>query len=1088
MNFIKKASLSIIFLTAIFQNIIFANTSPISQSQYNNTLSKNFKTPADSNHLWCYWYWINDDISKEGITKDLTAMKQAGIGTALIGNINPPEQNGKVPLFSDKWWQCMVHAVTEGKRLGVDIGTFNCPGWSQSGGPWVKPEMAMRYLTYSETSIQGPGKITANLPQPKSEFQDVYVLAIPDNTNYKTLDNTNSRITITPAVKDSNNWFDHNMATTAAFEAKAQSSYTIEFQANSPITARSLICYPSSQPLAANCEVFAFINNEYKLIKTFNYERSNHSVNVGPLPQGPVAIALPETSSDKFKFVLHNLNIPQGIASLKQISLSEKPVLDSYIEKQLGKMFPTPLPMWGSYIWNTQPSVSEKLFIPKNEVIDISNKMDKNGNLNWNAPQGKWTIMRIGMTPTGTTNAPAAPQGKGYEIDKANEELIRFHFEQYVGELLKRIPDESKDALKYIVMDSYEMGSQNWTDDFEKSFEKRYGYNPKKWLPVLSGAIIGSIEESDRFLWDLRRAVADDVAYEYVGGLKKICNENNLQSWLENYGHWGFPSEFLMYGGQSDLVSGEFWNEGTLGNIECKSASSCVHIYNKKRCFAEAFTSAGNHYIRHPAMLKKRGDWSFTEGVNQFVLHLYIHQPDDSRIPGINAWFATEFNRHNTWFKQSRNWMDYNRRCQQLLQQGSYVADVCYFISENTPKMTGVRIPELPQGYSYDYINAEVILKNMSVKDGKLVLPWGTSYSLMVLPPLDTMRPAVIEKLEELVKQGGAIYGPKPVKSPSLENYPACDQQVLAAANRLWGSGYIDGELSHSYGKGTVYNKVSLDAVLQKLGITKDLSMNNNSVLWTHRTAPGMDIYFLTNQSDNKISINPKFRTVNGTPQLWDAETGEIRILNDFQKTVDGITTPVTMEPAQSMFIVFTDKAPENIHKGYTKNFPAKETYQTLDKKWNVQFNNPVIAINMNRTFDKLIDWTKSDDDKIKYYSGTAAYITEFDIDQVAKNKDYFINLGRVGVMAEVTVNGKLIGGTWIAPYTLDITDFIKPGKNTLKIEVVNQWRNYLIKEEGKPQQERKTTLLVNDTSNNEPLQPAGLIGPVTIETIDKLN
>ncbi len=1080
-----KKTIGILFLFIVLLHSDIYGEDTLTPSGYNSIVSA-FKTPTNDNHLWCYWYWINDDISKEGITKDLTAMKEAGIGTALIGNINPPEQDGKVPLFSDLWWDCMVHAVNEGKRLGVDIGTFNCPGWSQSGGPWVKPEMAMRYLTYSETIVQGPGKITQKLPKPKNEFQDIYVLAFPDQHDYTCLNLDNTTIKVSPAVENSNNWIDNNMSTSAAFEAKAQSSYSVEFDSQKTISARSLTIYPDVQPLAANCEVFAFINDNYKLIKTFRYERSNHSVNVGPIPLGPVAIGLPETTSNKFKLIWHNLNIPQGKSGLKQIVIGEEPVLESYIEKQLGKMFPTPLPMWGSYLWADQPPVSDNLTLPVEKVIDISSKMDKNGNLNWNAPEGKWTVLRIGMTPTGTMNSPAAPQGKGYEIDKANEELIRFHFSQYVGKLLDRIPPENRDALKYIVMDSYEMGSQNWTDNFEKSFEERYGYNPKKWLPVLSGIIIGSVEESDRFLWDLRRAVADDVAYEYVGGLKKICNEYGLQTWLENYGHWGFPSEFLMYGGQSDLVSGEFWNEGTLGNIECKAASSCVHIYGKQRCFAEAFTSAGNHFIRHPAMLKKRGDWSFTEGVNQFVLHLYIQQPDNNRIPGINAWFATEFNRHNTWFKQSKHWMDYNRRCQHMLQQGSYAADVCYFISENTPKMTGVRVPELPQGYSYDYINAEVILNDMSVKNGKLVLPCGSAYSLMILPPLDTMRPAVVEKLESLVRQGGIIYGPKPVKSPSLQNYPICDQKVKTAADNLWGTEYSTGELSHNFGKGKVYNEISIETVLHELGIRKDLTIQNGSVLWTHRKMPGMDVYFLTNQSDNRISIQPQFRVKTGTPQLWDAVTGEIRILNDFQKSVNGITIPLVMEPAQSQFIVFSEELPEKIDKGYADNFPERKILQAVEGPWNVQFNNPIININEKRTFDKLIDWTNSSDNTIKYYSGTAVYTTEFIIDKISADKDYFIDLGKVGIMAEVTINGKFVGGTWIAPNILRINDFIKQGKNTLKIEVVNQWRNYLVKENGLPQEQRKTRILVDDTRKDEPLQAAGLSGPVTIQTINK--
>ncbi len=1047
-------------------------------------LAADFKTPTEDNHLFCYWYWINDDISKEGISRDLAAMKETGIGSVFIGNINPPEEDGKVPLFSDLWWDCMVHAVNEGKRLGVDIGVFNCPGWSQSGGPWVKPEMAMRYLAYSETVVQGPEKISQELVKPKEEFQDVYVLAYPALDGVKTLTVDNATIKVTPEVKDARNWFDGDLTTAALFGSPGAKEYRIELHAQAPITARSIVIHPVNQNVNFQCKLYARVNGTDELIRSFRFDRSNQRVNVGPITNGPVAVSLPETRAQVFKLVCSGaLGKDHG---LTQIEITEKALLDRYIEKQLGKMHPTPLPMWGSYLWDEQASVAEHLKVPTENVIDISDKMDKDGHLNWKVPEGKWTVMRIGMTPTGTKNSPAAPQGKGYEIDKANEELIRFHFEQYVGKLRERIPAENRDALKYVIADSYEMGSQNWTDGFEKRFKKRYGYNPKKWLPVLSGVIVGSVTESERFLWDLRRAVADDVAHEYVGGLRRISNQHGLQTWLENYGHWGFPSEFLMYGGQSDLVGGEFWNEGTLGNIECKAASSCVHIYGKKRCFAEAFTSSQQAYKRHPAMLKKRGDWSFTEGVNQFVLHLYIHQPDNGRVPGINAWFGTEFNRHNTWFRQSTHWMDYNRRCQHLLQQGAYVADVCYFISENTPKMTGVRTPELPDGYSYDYINAEVIVNDMEVEDGKLVLPSGASYRLMVLPPLDTMRPAVVAKLKKLVKQGGAVYGPKPVKSPSRQDYPECDDQVRSLADKIWGRDYAGGKLNIKSGRGRVFNDVDLQDVLGELKVGKDFDLEHDSVLWTHRTMPGMEVYFLSNQSDEKIDIQPTFRVTGLRPQIWDAATGAIRRLHEYEPTVRGTRLEVMLEPGQSQFVVFTNDSTDDVHAGYSGNFPSRKALKELDGSWRVVFENPVINVRQEQTLETLIDWTDSQNDTIKYYSGTAEYTTAFTLDSIPAGQDVFIDLGRVGVMAEVTVNGEFAGGTWMHPHVLDVTDLLRPGKNTLEIEVVNLWRNYLVKDKSLSEEQQKTWLVVSDVKQNESLQPSGLIGPVTLETVDR--
>ncbi|MCE5184753.1 MAG: hypothetical protein LLF76_01335, partial [Planctomycetaceae bacterium] len=419
-------------------------------------------------------------------------------------------------------------------------------------------------------------------------------------------------------------------------------------------------------------------------------------------------------------------------------------------------------------------------------------------------------------------------------------------------------------------------------------------------------------------------------------------------------------------------------------------------------------------------------------------------------------------------------------------QQGSYVADVCYFISENAPKMTGVRDPELPQGYSYDYINAEVIVRDMQVKDGKLVLPSGAAYRLMVLPPLETMRPAVLAKLEKLVKEGGAIYGPKPSRSPSLQGYPECDLQVRAMADEMWGANYSGGKLSRKYGQGSVFNSLDLQQVLDQLRVSRDVDLSEASVLWTHRTIPGMDIYFLSNQSDRRVDIQPVFRVEGLKPQLWDAMTGQIRRLPEYSQMPQGTAVPISLEPRQSQFIVFAEGSTAKGIAEYQSNFPQRKSWKTIDGPWTVEFSNSVIDVQKTLTMDTLVDWSKSDSDSIKHYSGTAVYTAEFSLDQVPEGKDVFVNLGSVHVMAEVTVNGKPAGGVWMEPFVLDVTNLIKPGKNVIEAEVVNLWRNYLVKEQGMPESQRKTWLTVSDVKANEDLQPSGLIGPVVLETLDR--
>ncbi len=1053
-------------------------------SNQTNELAQKFSTlPETVEDPWCYYYWVNDDISKEGITKDLLAMKAAGIGTAFLGNVNHTGEDGRVPLFSEEWWECMVHLVNEGKRIGIDIGIFNCPGWSQSGGPWITGDKAMRFITWSETNVAGPGNISITLPRPDSLFQDLKVLAFPAGTPEK--DRTaakNVRIKTTPSLPSSTKLADGDPSTGILLPPEVKKCIA-ELDFPEKIRANSLLLYPET-PIRANARLYARLNGRDSLIRTFLFDRSNFQKTVGPMVDDPLALALPGVQSSKFTLVLENIAGSVQPAGLSEIVVSEQALLEKFVEKQLGKMHPTPLPEWNSYSWEEQPfPVPPELTVQEKEIQDISAEMQENGRLDWEVPEGNWTILRMGMTPTGVENHPAAPQGVGFEVDKMNEAKVRYHFDQFAGELLKRIPEENREALKYLISDSYEVGSQNWTDGYRETFMEKYGYDPIPYLPVLTGRIVGSVTESERFLWDLRRAVADDIAHEYVGGLKTICNENNMQLWLENYGHWGFASEFLMYGGQSDLVGGEFWNEGSLGNIECKAASSAAHIYGKPVVYAEAFTSSAQAFLRHPALLKKRGDWSFTEGINHYVLCLFIHQPDDTRKPGVNAWYGTEINRHNTWFSQASSWTDYIRRCQLLLQQGSYAADVCYFIGEDAPIMTGSQIPELPGGYAFDFINAEVILNRLSVKDGKLTLPGGMSYHLMVLPQLKTMRPEVLAKIEELVKNGGKILGPPPEHSPSLEGYPACDEKVREMAARLWIPDRNQQAYTRPYGQGMVFDGMDLPQALQRLSLEKDVEMGKEiPVLWTHRTLPGKEVYFLTNQQNRKIRLAPSFRVSGLKPQLWDPVSGEIRRLNEFNDAGGRTTVPLQLNPLQSCFVVFSNQSGRHIAPGFENNFPEMKTLKTLHKEWQVEFHNKSIGPENPITMNSLKDWRFSSNPEVKYYSGGATYQTTFNIDEIPGDREVYLNLGNVEVMAEVRLNGKETGGVWIAPYRLNISRYLKAGENTLEVDVVNLWRNRMVRDKSLPEAERYTWTYVDDVKAGEELQPSGLLGPVTLE------
>lgn len=1015
------------------------------------TIEKGFRNP-DKQKLAVYWYWVNDNISKDGVVKDLKAMKEVGINRAFIGNVTADLPWGEIKMFTPEWWEVMHTALKTASDLGIEIGIFNSPGWSQSGGPWVKPEQSMRYLASSETTFTSEGgeqTITLEKVAPDA-MADVKVIAYPAN------DDSSVSTTVTKSAGE---------RTETLLEGEAGNAY------------RSLILTPApGTAIITKGTLLAREGDGWKKIQEFGIDRSNANVSVGYMPYAPIVIGLPETKASDFKLVLDE----PGAGTLKA-ELTTRPMVERFAEKTLAKMFQTPLPMWDAYMWQPQPAAGSKNGIDPASVIDLTDKMDGD-NLTWDAPKGKWTVKRFAMRTTGQTNAPASPEGTGLEIDKMSLDHINYHFDSFIGEILRRIPADDRKTFKVVVEDSYETGGLDWTDDMVESFQERYGYDPTPYLPVLSGDIVGSADISDRFLWDLRRLIADRVAYDYVGGLREASHKHGLSTWLECYGHWGFPSEFLMYGGQSDEVAGEFWSEGTLGDIENRAASSCAHIYGKRKVWAESCTSGGPVFSRYPRIMKQRLDRFFTEGINSTLLHLYIQQPYEDKNPGVDAWFGNEFNRKNIWFSHMDVFGRYLKRCNLMLQQGLYVADAAYFIGEDVPKMTGVTDPALPYGYSFDYINAEVLLRDAKMKDGRLTLPDGMSYGLLVLPRQTTMRPELLAKIKKLVSDGLYILGPAPQASPSLQDYPDADAEVKSISSDLWGT---TDRMSLPYGYGKVFaDGAPIEKVLEEKGITPDFMVDNcaESIKFIHRHLDKGDIYFVSNQSARELEIKATFRCSGRAPQLWNPLSGEIRSLPQYDDNGSTITVPLRLDALESSFVVFCDQKPAG--RSYRQNYPSEEVLAELQQGWIVSFDaerrGPEGKINV----DVLFDWATAGDDAIKYYSGAAQYRNQFELDKLP-DTDIYIDLGNVMVMAKVKVNGKYMGGAWTSPYRVNITDGLKKGINTVEVEVVNNWQNRIIGDMRLPEKDRKVWMTVNPWTADSPLQPSGLLGPVKIVAYD---
>ncbi|MDD3038342.1 glycosyl hydrolase [Bacteroides sp.] len=1075
-------------LSLFSRYLLFAAIASISvQCMAQNKMKAEFKDPPSSVKTGTYWYWIEGNISKEGVIKDLEAMKAAGINRAFIANIGgagtgDPNASRKVEFMSDEWWNITHAALKKATELDIEIGIFNSPGWSQSGGPWIKPEETMRYLASSQKILKGPGRVSIQLPQPTEHFQDVKVLAFPNPTPEGTvLDMANADITVTPYTENVSNLVDGDIRTGMSFHGEGGS--TININTKQPFTARSIVVRTTPAPIHTDVELQAKGNDgTFKTVSRFLISRVRDWKKVGFDPYADVAITFEPTTSNEFRVIFASTNKNTGISEL---TISSIPRVERFKEKSLAKLFQTEVPSWDEYLWREQPEKDERKYtLNPGQVIDISDKLSANGLLNWEVPEGEWMVIRTGMAPTGVVNEPACPDATGYEVDKMSKKHAETHFNTYVGEMLRRIPEKDRRTFKVLVQDSYEVGGQNFTDNLIPDFTKRYGYDPTPYLPVLNGIVVSSQHDSDAFLWDLRRFIADRISYEYVGGTREVAHKHGLTTWLENYGHWGFPGEFLQYGGQADEVGGEFWADPPYGEIENRLATSCSHIYGKKLTSSESSTSAGPAYLRTPNDLKQRMDRYSTYGINNTVLHLYIHQPGEERLPGSNAWFGTEFDRNNIWFKQMDLYTTYIKRCNYMMRQGWYQADVAYFIGEDAPRMVGIMEPWIPAGYQFEHINAEVIIRDLSVKDGRLVLPHGVSFKVLVLPPkLKTMRPELLEKIEELVAAGAIVLGPAPERSPSLENQPEADRKVKELAEKLWGD--VDGVSvkQRQYGKGIICHGVNFEELFAQLGYAPDCKVPAGTLIYQgHQKDGNTDIYILSNQENYAVTMDVEFRLTGKQPELWVPLTGEIRKLPAFTHKQKTTVVPMKLEKGECVFVVFreTGKPVANIVEA---NFPSPVSVQKVQSTWNVTFESAFKNPDPIK-MDVLQDLATVSNDRVKYFSGMATYTTNANLKKAGKGERMFINFDKVGAMGKIYINGKYAGGVWTTPYKLDVTDFVKNGMNEIKVEVVNTWVNRIVGDLNAPESERRVYCFINPHRPDSPLPASGLIGQVVFETI----
>jgi len=707
----------------------------------------------------------------------------------------------------------------------------------------------------------------------------------------------------------------------------------------------------------------------------------------------------------------------------------------------------------------------DKRKMPKNQlvrqdqVIDLSEYMNADGLLEWEAPAGEWTILRMGYQPTGRGNHPASHGGKGLEIDKLSAKAMDFYWENFLNRVIKLAGDRAGNVFQNILCDSYEAGHQNWTAGFDKKFIERHGYDIKKVLPILTGRVIRSTEYTERVLWDYRKLISDMIVENYYGRMQENCAKAGVKFASEPYGRYGNTNDYDM-AGKVDIPTCEWWayqGKQTHRIGEARVAASAAHTYGRKVVNSEAFTGNPKRIFEsHPGGIKVQGDYFMAQGVNKFCFHTWAHDPYQ-QAPGLGlGTYGSRFDSRNTWWPYVGGFLGYLARNQYMLQQGKFVGDVICYAGEDAPLKSdhlyrgGDILKDLPYSYDYSMCNTEILMQ-LTVKDGRLLTKNGSDFRVLQLPPSPWMSVAVLKKVEELLQAGAVISGAKPASVPGNIAKAESDQ-FAALTKRIWGAANGRKIKSNQCGQGVIYWGEPLSKILSKHGIAPDFSFSvvGNQKLgktmyhgvgidFIHRQLATEEIYFLSNQHAADKTIKARFRVSGKLPELWFPDSGEICKLNAAQSGNGHTEIELQFGPHEAYFVVFRDSAAATAVKPAPWS-KKEQQIADLSSDWKLNFSNGESA-----SMAQLQSWTKLD--KVKYHSGTATYTKSFTLSdqQLAKAGEYVVDLGQVDVIAEVTVNGKSCGVAWKAPYRVNVADALKVGENRIEVTVANLWVNRLI-------------------------------------------
>lgn len=780
-------------------------------------------------------------------------------------------------------------------------------------------------------------------------------------------------------------------------------------------------------------------------------------------------------------------------------------------------------------------AVPEKECVALQEIIDISTYMDKNGLLSWSVPEGNWNIFRFGFTPT------FRAMNEFKYLDHLRTDIFDTYFHRYIGGLLDSMDAEARSAVKYIISDSWEAGTAGWSKDFSSDFKQRRGYDILPFLPVFAGVVIDNERICQRVKEDYKQTVSDLIArhYQYQ---QEVAHRYGLETMCEASGPHQSQADALYCQKFSDVPMGEFWARAKTHRIKlterfmAKEAVSAAHIYGKQIVSAEAFTSVGPQWEEDPQFLKPTADRAFCEGINQFYFHTFPHSPSLTAKPGYVYYAGTYINRNTTWWDYSIDWNTYLARSQYMLRQGVPVADVCIYYGSGIEKRVQYKQDEsiLGNGHQCDYVNSDVILNRMTVKHGKLCLPDGVSYEVLVLPELKTISLDVLRQIQKLVYEGATVIGVKPESSHGLYQWEKNEKQLGEIISSLWGSG-TSSAIDKAYGKGRVVSGKTIEQVLNEKNIFPDLEFksNNDSSLidYNHRKVGQDDLYFVANLTEKPDYLTLSFRVSGKIPQIWNPVDGTIVDMPFYIDNGQQTCIPYFFDAYGSSFIVFRNQRktllnivsvsgptgslfPELPMKQDGRPFafnPNGECLFTDDGTYHLRYSNgkektiyvaPSVCLSMDATswnvsfskkmggpgdveFEQLISWPEAKDIGIKYYSGTASYRNTFQIGgELGKEHRLFLDLGELYNIAEIIINGKSAGTCWMKPFRKDISEYVRFGANRIEIKVTNLWPNRLIGDQYLPEEERYTETNISKYTKTSPLLPSGLLGPVQLKIV----